>query len=134
MWGGVQAALCCLRFFTDDRGRTVVERGLEQVRGGVARQQFVRFLAVFAAASSIFLLIYNVPAQWFGMHADPWPQDVLKRSYFVGALCGDGTDRLCPDPALPMPSRNSGHINPGGQLVLPPGAQLPTTVPFERGK
>ena len=22
MWGGVQAALCCLRFFTDDRGRT----------------------------------------------------------------------------------------------------------------
>ena len=134
MWGGVQAALCCLRFFTDDRGRTVVERGLEQVRGGVAGQQFVRFLAVFAAASSIFFLIYNVPAQWFGMHADPWPQDVLKRSYFIGGLCGDGTDRLCPDPALPMPSRNSGHINPGGQLVLPPGAQLPTTVPFERGK
>ena len=134
MWGGVQAALCCLRFFTDDRGRTVVERGLDQVRGGVVRQQFVRFLAVFAAASSIFFLIYNVPAQWFGMHADPWPQDVLKRSYFIGGLCGDGTDRLCPDPALPMPSKNSGHINPGGQLVLPPGVQLPTMVPFERGK
>ncbi len=134
MWGGVQAALCCLRFFTDDRGRTVVERGLEQVRGGVARQQFVRFLAVFAAASSIFFLIYNVPAQWFGMHADPWPQDVLKRSYFVGGLCGDGTDRLCPDPALPMPGKDSGHINPDGQLVLPPGVQLPTIVPFQRGK
>ena len=26
MWGGVQAGLCCLRYFTDDRGRTVVER------------------------------------------------------------------------------------------------------------
>ena len=35
MWGGVQAALCCLRFFTDDRGRTIVERGLDNVRGGV---------------------------------------------------------------------------------------------------
>ena len=34
MWGGVQAALCCLRYFTDDRGRTVVERGLDRVRGG----------------------------------------------------------------------------------------------------
>ena len=34
MWGGVQAGLCCLRYFTDDRGRTVVERGLDHVRGG----------------------------------------------------------------------------------------------------
>ena len=30
MWGGVQAGLCCLRYFTDDRGRTFVERGLDQ--------------------------------------------------------------------------------------------------------
>ena len=29
MWGGVQAGLCCLRYFTDDRGRTVFERGLD---------------------------------------------------------------------------------------------------------
>ena len=36
MWGGVMTALSCLRFFTDDRGRTVVERGLDQVRGGFA--------------------------------------------------------------------------------------------------
>jgi len=43
MWGGVMTALSCLRYFTDDRGRTVVERGLDQVRGGFARQQLVRF-------------------------------------------------------------------------------------------
>ena len=30
MWGGVQTALCCLRFFTDDRGRTIAERGLDR--------------------------------------------------------------------------------------------------------
>ena len=35
MWGGVQAGLCCMRYFTDDRGRTFVERGLDQVRGGI---------------------------------------------------------------------------------------------------
>ena len=34
MWGGVQAGLCCMRYFTDDRGRTFVERGLDNVRGG----------------------------------------------------------------------------------------------------
>lgn len=41
---GGPAALCCLRFFTDARGRTVVERGLDQVRGGLVRQQATRFL------------------------------------------------------------------------------------------
>jgi Spirocyclase AveC-like len=134
MWGGVQAGLCCLRFFTDDHGRTVVERGLEQIRGGAATQQFVRFLAIFAAASSIFFLIYNVPAQWFGMHADPWPADIQKRSYFTSGLCGDETDRLCPNPVVPMPSKRSGHINTGGQLVLPSGGELPQVVPFQHGK
>ena len=133
MWGGVQASLCCLRYFTDDRGRTVVERGLDRVRGGFVKQQFTRFLAIFAAVSGCFFFFYNVPAQWFGMHADPWPEDVQKRSYFNGGICGDGTDVPCPDPALPMPTKRSGFINTDGELVLPEGVELPKTVPFERG-
>ena len=55
MWGGVQAGLCCLRYFTDDRGRTFVERGLDQVRGGFVKQQFTRFLAIFAACQRVLL-------------------------------------------------------------------------------
>ena len=134
MWGGVQAAMCCLRFFTDDRGRTVVERGLDQVRGGAVKQQFARFLAVFAGISACFFVFYNVPAQWIGMHADHWPADHLKRSYFNGGICGDGTDVPCPDPALPIPTKRSGYINNEGKLVLPGQATLPTVVPFQRGK
>jgi hypothetical protein len=134
MWGGVQAALCCLRYFTDDRGRTVVERGLDGVRGGVVKQQSVRFLAIFAAVSGCFFFFYNVPAQWIGMHSDPWPEDHMKRSYFNGGICGDGTDVPCPNPVLPIPTKRSGFINTDGQLVLPDGAELPTTVPFERFK
>jgi hypothetical protein len=133
MWGGVMTALSCLRFFTDDRGRTVVERGLDQVKGGFAKQQTVRFLAVFAAVSACFFFFYNVPAQWFGMHADPWPEDHQKRSYFNGGICGDGTDVPCPDPVLPIPTKHSGFINVEGELVLPDGAALPKTVPFEPG-
>lgn len=133
MWGGVQAGLCCLRYFTDDRGRTVVERGLDNIRGGFARKQFARFLAIFAAVSACFFVFYNVPAQWFGLHADPWPDDVKKRSYFSGAVCGEGTDRPCPDPALPMPSKESGYIDEHGRFVLPPGVDMPRSVPFERG-
>jgi hypothetical protein len=134
MWGGVQAGLCALRYFTDDRGRTFVERGLERVQGGFAKQQLTRFLAVFAACSMFFFVFYNIPAQWFAMHQDPWPADIQKRSYFLMGICGDGTDRLCPDPALPVPGKNSGYINPDGKLVLPDGVKLPTIVPFDRGK
>ncbi|WP_319447876.1 MULTISPECIES: spirocyclase AveC family protein [unclassified Mycobacterium] len=133
MWGGVMTALSCLRFFTDDRGRTVVERGLDHVRGGVVKQQLVRFLAIFAAVSGCFFFFYNVPAQWIAMHSDPWPEDHLKRSYFNGGICGDGTDVPCPDPALPIPTKHSGFINTDGKLVLPDGVELPKTVPFERG-
>ena len=86
MWGGVMTALACLRFFTDDRGRTIVERGLDQVRGGFAKQQFIRFLAIFAFTSSAFFFLYNVPAQWFALHSDPWPADHQKRSYFNGGI------------------------------------------------
>ena len=64
----------------------------------------------------------------------PRPQDVLKRSYFLMGICGEDTDRPCPDPALPMPLRNSGYINHDGQLVLPEGVRLPAVVPIERGK
>ncbi|WP_036566438.1 spirocyclase AveC family protein [Nocardia sp. BMG51109] len=134
MWGGVQAGLCCLRYFTDDRGRTVVERGLDRIRGGFVRQQFTRFLAIFAACSALFFVFYNVPAQWFGMHADPWPEDVQKRSYFTAGTCGDGTDKPCPDPALPIPTRDSGYIDTDGRLVLPEGVEPPKTVPFDRGE
>jgi hypothetical protein len=134
MWGGVQAALCCLRFFTDDRGRTVVERGLDNVRGGFAKQQFVRFLAIFAAISASFFVFYIVPAQFMATHADPWPEDVQKRSYFTSGLCGEGTDRPCPDPSLPIPTKHSGYINTDGELVLPEGVELPAAIPHERGE
>ena len=107
MWGAVETGLASIKFFTDDRERTFVERGLENVRGGFAKQQFVRFLAIFAAVSACFFVFYNIPAQWIGMHADPWPKDVLERSYFTQSVCGEGSgsDRACPDPSVPIPTK-----------------------------
>ncbi|GAA3207442.1 spirocyclase AveC family protein [Actinocorallia longicatena] len=134
MWGGVQAGLCALRYFTDDRGRTFVERGLDQVRGGFLRQQGTRFLAVFAACSVFFFVFYNLPAQWFAMHTDPWPADIQKRSYFMMGICGDGTGRLCPDPSLPISGNDVATITPDGRVVLPPGRELPKIIPFDKGR
>ena len=133
MWGGVLTMLCCLRYFTDDRGRTVVERGLDSVRGSFATGQLVRFLAIFAAVSACFFFFYNLPAQWFAMHADPWPADVQQRSYLNGGICGDGTDHPCPNPVLPMPTKHSGYVNTDGKLVPAEGTEIPAVVPFRRG-
>ena len=55
------------------------------------------FLALYAACSIFFFVFYNLPAQWLAMHADPWPEDIQKRSYFMNGMFGEGTGRLCPD-------------------------------------
>ena len=68
------------------------------------------------------------------MHADPWPEDHLKRSYFIGGICGEGTDPPCPDPVSPIPTKRSGYINIDGGLVLPDGAELPRSVPVDTGR
>jgi hypothetical protein len=52
----------------------------------------------------------------------------------MNGLCGEGSDMPCPNPVLPLPSRESGFINTDGELVLPEGAELPKTVPFDRGE
>ncbi len=33
-----------------------------------------------------------------------------------------------------MPGKHSGYINTDGVLVLPPGVEMPKTVPYELGK
>jgi Spirocyclase AveC-like len=138
MWGGAQAAFCCLRYFTDDRGRTVVERGLDNVKGGVVKQQFIRFLSIFGAVSAIFFCFYNIPVQFFAMHADPWPADVQERSYFTSNICGEGSEGPdgkpvpCPDPSMPMPSKWSGYVNFDGEFVPREGTELPQMVPLEK--
>ena len=133
MWGGVQAGLCCLRYFTDDRGRTFVERGLDQCPRRI-RQAATHPLPGDLRRLQRVLLRVLQPSLAVVRHAPrSLAEDVLKRSYFLMGICGDGTDRPCPDPSLPMPLHNSGYINRDGHLVLPDGAKLPTTVPLERG-
>ena len=135
LWGGVQAGFCSLRYFTDDRGRTFVERGLERVHGGFAKLQSMRFLAIFGAVSMFFFVFYNIPAQWLAMHAGPWPEDIQKRSYFTMGICGEGTGRLCPHPSLPIDrGTTSAYIGPDGTVVLPEGTELPKIVPFDRAE
>ncbi|MGQ0624015.1 MAG: spirocyclase AveC family protein [Sporichthyaceae bacterium] len=95
LWGALWAAWASLRFFRNDRGETLAERGIEDLDATPRQQTGIRFLAVFGAISVMFLCIYNIPAQMFAARAHPFPTDVQERSYFLNGLCGTGTHHEC---------------------------------------
>lgn len=99
--GGMFALLSCVRYFTDDRGQTLAERGIETVKTGSLRSAGLRFLAIYGALSTIVLGAYNIPTALFAAHSTAWPADVQKRSYLLDGLCGQGTGRACPGPGVP---------------------------------
>ena len=133
LWTGFGA----LRFFRNDRGETVAERGLSQLPLSPGRKNLVRFFAMFGATNAV-MLIYVLPATIFiGSHASEWPKDLQQRSYFLGGVCGGGTDRLCPGAGQPNPRGNDSipRTGPDGTLRLPNGevAKIIPVVPGETG-
>jgi Spirocyclase AveC-like len=103
LFGGVAlGAIACLSHFRDDRGHTVVERGLDKFRVGPKFKQLIKFLAIFGAVHLAFLVLYMVPQQWFAVHSGPFPSGY--KSYMINDMCASGGDgRSCPGPGVPMP-------------------------------
>ena len=129
-WGTCWAAFALLRYFKDDKGRTIAERGVDQVRTSSRNQSLLRFLAIYGTCNIFFLLFYIIPTNAVALHGDTWPKDTLKRSYFTNGLCGDRTDYACPSQGAPIPRPKSAHLNPAGQLVpgeIPASPQPPVT-------
>lgn len=100
--GTMFAVMASIRFFVDDRGRSVAERGIDDVRTGRGRQDALRFLALFGAFSITVLACYNIPSALMAAHSTRWPEDVQSRSYFTDRVCGKGTQRECPGPGVPI--------------------------------
>jgi hypothetical protein len=95
-------SLAALKHFKDDRGYTLVERGVERLGLSVARQTLLRFLAIFGFFHAAFLLLYGVPSQWLATHSDPFPQGYP--SYLLNGMCVYGANGdQCPGPGVLMP-------------------------------
>ena len=108
LFGGLGlGSIAVLKFFRDDKGQTLAERGIENVQIGVAAKQWLRFLAIFGFCHGMFFLLYMVPNQWLSTHSDPFPQGYP--SYMINGMCvsGDHHDQ-CPGPgvAMPRPTNN----------------------------
>jgi hypothetical protein len=116
LFGACWTAFACLRYFRDDKGRTLAERGIDELRATPRQKSGLRLLALVGALNAILLVGYEVPIQWFALHADEWPQDIVKRSYLTDGLCGPGTDYACSGPGVPVPRPDSAHLGPDGRL------------------
>ena len=123
LWGATWAAWSCLRYFRDDKGRTIAERGIDEVKASPRAKTTLRFLAL-AGVCNLILLGYNVAIQPFVLNSDPIVQDQLNRSYFMNGICGEGTDYACYGPDVPFPRPGSAHIGSDGQLKNPKGADF----------
>lgn len=118
-WAVTWAAWACLRYFRDDKGRTIVERGVDRLKLQGRRQTLARFLALSGACNLIWLVLYNAPMAAFGLYASPWPDSVLNRSYLTDTFCGPGAEYACPGPGLPVPRPDSKYFGPDGEVRTP---------------
>jgi hypothetical protein len=115
-------AWAACRHFRNDKGQTFAERGIDRVGVAGTKKTGLRFLALVGICNLIFVL-YMIPVAIAGLYASPWPEDITTRSYFMDGICGPGTPYACSGPGIPIPRRNSAHLDPEGRLLRPVGAQ-----------
>ncbi|HEY1970659.1 MAG TPA: spirocyclase AveC family protein [Pseudonocardia sp.] len=98
LFGVLFTGLSSLRFFRNDRGQTLVERGPERLGASPGRLLAMRFLAVLAAVQVIIGLGYHLPMALTTL-ASPdarWHDVMVDNSYLNDQICGVGTPRTCP--------------------------------------
>ena len=101
LWGITWTGLACVRFFRDDRRRTVAERGVDGMSIGGGRRTIVRLLALMGICNLLFLA-YNISVNYAGLYGDAYPDSILQRPYLTGNMCGANTDVPCPGPDVPI--------------------------------
>lgn len=137
-WGATWTVFACMYYFRNDKGETLAERGASQLKTGRAKTKVVSLLAMIGMANVGYLFFYNVPNIFATLHASPWIQEHLKRSYVTNHLCGAETDYVCGGGGVPIiaPGGTGGkeaiHIRPDGTVSVPPDIVFPKEVPFDK--
>ena len=136
--GSVFTALAAMRYFTNDKGQMVIERGYDQLRDREDEKLALRLAAIAFCQIAMFVG-YNIPNTVIGMNSTEWPEDLQERSYFTNYLCGDGTPRSCPGPGVSHQRdgrsvhRERGPDRAAGGRRRASGHAVPPVVPFDVG-
>lgn len=81
--GAMFAAVAILRFFKNDRGETLADRGLESLKVSDRRKSVLRAFAMIGAINAIMFVCHNLPNTWTATRSAEWPAD-LRQSRRAG--------------------------------------------------
>jgi hypothetical protein len=95
-WGAVFAAMAALRYFRDDQGHSLVERGVARLP--VRWRTLAGALAVIGFAN-VAMSLHTIPSVWASLYLNP---TVPVPSYLRAGMCGEGTPYPCPAPGVPI--------------------------------
>ncbi len=110
LWPMMWTAMGALKYFRDDKGRTVVERGVERVKSVRSRTP-LRMLAIIGFAN-VAMIIYTIPMVFLSLNNSETPSGYP--SYLRNGMCGEGTRYACNGPDIPIPLPGSKAVPPGG--------------------
>lgn len=132
LFGICTALFVGVRFWRNDRGESIAERGLSQIRVSQKRKTVLRFLALTGVFNVILFVTFNLPWALIAQrYHSSWPEDVQKRSYFVQQICGPKVGKACPGPGIPRESVDGTYMTEDGGLSHPPDWIAPVPVPFD---
>jgi Spirocyclase AveC-like len=127
LWGAAITAIAYMRWSRNDKGESIAERGLSEVRAPEIGKQAMRLMAITGCAYSLIFIVYWVPVfVLWRSQPEGWPLDLQMRSYLGSNYrCGPETKVACPNPNVPYTRPGSISITPDGKLYVPPGTKLP---------
>ena len=94
-----------LLFFRDDKGATVVERGIERLTIGIGGKTVIKFFAIFGFMHLFMALVYSLPMAITSMYAtvnQRFPSHLENGMCVVGPNYTTAKDQ-CPGPGISMP-------------------------------
>lgn len=107
-WPAVMATWACVYHFRDDKGRTIVDRGVDRVKT-VRLRPWLRALAMIGLINSAYM-VHNAISFFLSVQADAAPAGYP--SWLLTGQCGRGTDYECPGPNVPLSLPGSPPIPP----------------------
>lgn len=79
----------CMLYTRDGNGRVFAERGIERVKGGLAKLTWIRLFALYGVLSAVWIGTYYLPSNIVTLHADYLSPGVLERPYLSNGVFED---------------------------------------------
>ena len=114
VFGALLTAVAAVIHFKDDKGRSFVERGIDDTKLSRPKVEVLRILAVTGFVTVAYAG-YSLVYCWASVYGGPYPKDLP--SYMLNGMCGPGTQYACMSPKVPIVLPDSGPLPDGSPAI-----------------